>query len=27
VAHKTDIIAVSIMVILLYNWWPLISRF
>ena len=27
VAHKTGIIAVSIMVILLYNWWPLISRY
>jgi len=27
VAHKIGIIAVSIMVILLYNWWPLISRY
>ena len=27
VAHKTSIIAVSIMVILLYNWWPLISHY
>jgi len=27
VAHKIGIIAVSIMVILLYNWWPLISHY
>jgi len=27
VAHKIDIIAVSIILILLYNWWPLISHY